>query len=874
MPFHAGDIEASLELDRGPFNRGLSQARADADKFEKKKITATIDVDKTKFDEAMRGGTSTSNKRINIPVNIDQRRVNQQLDQIGKNTEKTANRSGNRMARALLNPIVIQLAALPAIAAASAALSGVALGAMVGVFAAIGGASLKENEVIKNSYKDLWDTVKTDTKQAAQVLQPYGVNVARELWSGFKTIEPQLVGIFSAIGPQVMDLTKGLVGLATNAMPGIERSIRLAGPTVRGLSAMLQSTGTGLGQFFEQISSRSLDTGHGMQLLGQIIQTTLNNVGRLAATFSHAWSEIGPNFSRVFDKMLDAINNFVAGGVPAFTGSLKVTLGVLEALLNVIGPFADIIGGSAGWLLGAAASWKILAGSIGLVTKAAGQANPATWAGKFGGFTKAIDSAAVSTGGMITKISGMPMAGAQFSNVMSKIGNAAAKAGSFIPIIGVGVAGVMAAIDHFFPSADDLAHSLQAGGKDAEEARKKMVGLGKGYQESNFFAAMFGAKTEEVAAALRRQRDSMTGVERAQADVVQAQHDYQFAVDKFGRSSPQAIAAQDHLAASTKGVEDAQLKAAQATQTHIDKIIFQTNLMLGSIGARLNYQASLISLEKAQTDVAVAIKDHGVKSIEAREADNAYQRQLISTITSLGERAKAENADKTETEQNRLATFAMHQEIARLAVIAGKDAPPALQQLASMLSTNELAALGVTKKVNEAGVAIYTLPPGKTLNFPTDAPIAQAKVEQLTNAVNNLPAYKGLTYAVNVVTNNVSSLPGLMTGWAPPRAEGGPVHKNMPYWVGEKGVPELFFPNVDGFVLNGRDSARVGSAQTGTAATTPALGAGGATGSGLPVPVEVLVEMLVRALDGLRLRIDGQEWARLVNSVNVSNTRK
>lgn len=873
MPFHAGDIEASLELDRGPFNRGLSQARADADKFEKKKITATIDVDKREFDKAMHGGVSTSGKKIRVPVEVDKNQVQEQLDRIGDNTETSARRSGNRIARALLNPVVIQLGLLPGIAAASAALSGAALGALVAGFAVVGGAAIKGNEMIKQTYKDLWEEVKTDTKQAGQQLQPYGIEVARELWTGFKTIEPQMQGIFSALGPQVIDLTQGLVGLAVNAMPGIERSIRSAGPAVRGLEVLFKSTGTGIGQFFEQVSTRSLDTGHGLQMLGSMIQSLLNNLGRLAATFSHAWSQVGPEFTRVFDKVLDAINNFVSGGIPAFTGSLNVTLGILEALLNVMGPIADIMGGSVGWLLGAAVAWKILAGSVGLVGKAWNAASPEKWAGRFSGFTKAVDSAGVATGGMITKLTGSEAAGGRFSTLMTRVGNAAARAGSFIPIIGVGVAGAQAALDHFFPSADDLANSIMRGGKEADEAKKKMVGLGFGYQESNFFAAMFGAKADSVSTSIRKQRDSMTGLERAQSDVVAAQHDYQYAVDRFGSSSPQAIAAQDHLAAATKGVEDAQLKAAKAAQTHIDKIIFQTNMMLGSIGARLNYQASLLSLEQAQKDVAVAIKDHGTTSLEARQADNAYQRQLVSTITSLGERAKAENADKSETEQNRIATFAMHQEIARLAVIAGKDAPPALQQLMGALSDSELRALGVTKQVNAAGTAVYTLPPGKTLSFPTDAPIAQQKVEALHTAVNNLPSYKGLTYAVNVVTNQVQSLPGFMTG-LPGRAEGGPVRKNMGYWVGEQGVPELFFPNVDGFVLNGHDSARVGSTQAGSGGSpAPLLPAAGPDATHDEF-VQNLVAGLVRALTGIRLRVDGQEWARLVNSVNTSNARK
>jgi hypothetical protein len=867
MPFNAGDIESSLELDRSPFNRGLTQARADAKRFEDDKIKATVDLDRSKLDELNKSRART----ITIPAEVDTKRLAQQLERIGDNTETTARRSGNQFARALLNPVVIQLGLLPGIAAASAAASGIAMTAAVAGFAALGAVAIKDNEQVKQSFKSLWEEAKNDTKQAAAGLAPYGVEIARELWSGLKTIQPQLHGIFVSLGPEVLDLTKSLTHMAENAMPGIERSIRNAGPAVHGFGQLLEQTGTGVGQFFEQVSSRSSETGRGLNTLGYIIQTLLNNLGRLAASFSVAWDRIGPVVSRVLDKMLDGINNLVSGGIPAFTGSLNVTLHVLQAVLDVLGPFADILGGGAGWILGSVASFKLLAGSIGLVAKAASLVNPATLAGKMTGFTKSIETAAMATGGFVTKVSGMPMAGAQAANLFRSVGNAAVSAAKYIPLVGVGVAGITAAVDHFFPSADELAASLARGGKEAEEASHKVYDVAGGYSKWNIVAGIFGSKQDEVAAALRRHRESLTDLERAQEDVTKAQRDYQYAVDKFGAGSDQAIAAQQHLAAVTKGVEDAQLRAAQATQTNTDKIVFQTNLLLGSVGARLNYQNSLLQLEQAHKDAATATAQHGAKSLEARQANLQYQQSLLSVVTSLGDRVKAENADKSETEQNRLATFAMHQEIARLAVIAGKDAPPALQQLAGSLSDAELAAMGVHKEVDKTGKAIYTLPPGKTLSFPSDAPITQKQVESLHTAINNLPPSKNFNYILNVVTGKSESLPGFVTG-LPGRAEGGPVKRGMAYWVGERGVPELFFPDVDGFVLNGGDSQRAVSAQTGAQASPVPLSAAGSLDP--EQLVGLMVAAIVRAFAQLRLRVDGQEWARLVNNTNIANERR
>lgn len=934
MPFNAGDIEASLTLDRSAFTRGLEEARRDGDKFEKRKIKATIEVDRRALEKELAGEGRTQAKPIKIPVNldrdelqkhlqqlgiklpadldqdalvrkirsmaaskliklpaeIDQHSLIKSIDQIAANTEATASRTGKKIARALLNPVMIQLALLPGISAASAALSGGALALIPAAFAAVGGMAIKGNDDIKQSYKDLWDEVKSDTKQAAQVLRPYGLEIARNLWGGFKTIQPQIQGIFNALGPQILELSKGVTGFFVNLMPALQRSVQSSGPAIRGLSSLLQQTGTGVGQFFEQLSMKSLDVGHGLDLLGHIISSLLSNIGQLLGTFASGWSAIGPQVTRVIDKLLSAVNGFVAGGMTPFVTVTKVAFGVLEQILNVIGPVADIFGGMGGMLLGAVAAWKLLSGAIGLVGKAWGLISPASWAGKFAGVADKIGQVAGSMGGFITKVSGSEAAGAKFASVGSKIGGAVVGSLKYVPLLGAAVSGVAAAIDHFYPSADKMADSILQGGKAAAEARGQLgqwvqdISNGSEFARDN--ARAFATNGGEVWKAIQRQREAMTQMERAQQDVTVAQRDYSYAVDKFGENSPQAVEAQKSLAKATHVVEDAQLKAAKATQTHIDKIIEQTNLLLGSVGARLNYQSALLSLEQAQKDSAKATADAATatvgkadKDLIARQANIAYQQQLLSVVNALGDRVKAENADKSAADQNKLSTIAMHQEIARLAVVAGKDAPAALLELAAGLSDSELAAMGVTKKVDDTGKAIYSLPPGKTLDFPNNAPVAQAQIENLGSAIDKLPASKNLNYLISVVTTYGQGpgpgpgqgIPGLSI---PGRASGGPVKKGNPYWVNEEGKPELFFPETNGYVLNGQDSQKL--ANSGNSGSTSNWSMAGGSGSEMDPQqmIAIMVAALQRVFGDMKLRIDGQEWARLVNSVNTANTRR
>lgn len=889
MAFDAGTIEATLDLDRGPFRRGMLESRREAEAFEKRGIKLKVELDRSaisQIDSALGSATGRSRRGIKIPVGLDQDdldRILDQIDRIGDNTETTARRSGNRLARVLLNPLVLQLGLLPGIAAASAAAGALALGALPLAMAGVGIAALKSNETIKIAYSDLWDTIRTDAQEIAAPLETTFTNVADAIRGTWKGLQPELTAMFKDAGPLIEEFADGVLGAAEEAIPRFRTAIQLSGPAMRGFSSLTRDLGAGLGEMTVEIAHSSSDVGRSTELLGEMIRGLLQDVGELVALFAGAWADVGPKFNRVFDQMMDAVVGFTEGGLRGFTQGLDITLSILEAVMNVIGPFADVFGQVGGYALSAAASWKLLAGAIGLAGRAWGAISPANWAGKMSGVSQAIANMSNNMGMMAVRMGASEKAGERVTSVTAKMGNAVVKTAGSLPLLGTAFAVVQGVIDHFWPSADKLADKLAQGGAAAAEARDQMYDVGKGYNEGNLWAQTFAATADEVNAALKAQRANMTEVERAQQDAARAQNNYTYAVDRFGKSSPQAEAAAQDLASATDYVEVTQRDAANATQTHTDKIIAQTAIMLAAVGARLGYQGSLLSMEQAQRALADAIEQHGVGSLEARQADIAYQQSILSTVNALGERVKAENATETETEQNRLATAAMHQEIARLAVEAGTNLPPALAEMASKLSDAELRAMGVTREVDGTGRAIYKLPPGKALAFPNDAPIATQKINEITTAINNIPPSKWFNYYINYVVKGAppagapSGAPaggGGLIGSAPPRAKGGPVQRGMAYWVGEEGIPELFFPKVDGFVFSGADSAKITS---GSAATNgrPAGVFGTSDGSEAQLPLAAMVQAfklaLIEVLTGAKLEVQGDQLARVVNLANARN---
>lgn len=874
MGFNAGDIESKLDLDRDPFNKSLDEALVRAKRIEKRRITMKLHLDRSELDALIE---KQKGKGVTIPV--DERQLKSYLDHL-KQTEAKTNSSTNRMRgywlRNLFSPVGVQFALLPGIALAATALAAVALGALPLAIAGIGIAALKNNQIVKESFAETWRQVQLGVTKHAEPLIPFFAKISENIRKTWFDLAPELDSLFLGAGPAVETFANGLLDLVRNLMPQWSQAILRSGPIMRGWQSLLGSMGTGLGNFVEEASHDTVQMGKAISTLGDLINVLLTRTGQFTSQFGGAWATVGPEVVHILDQLLGAVLKLTDGGLGAFGITLNVTLTLLSGILNIVQPLIAGFGGMLGTVIGLAAAWKLFGSTLGIVTRTFNALRPSAWVTKMGPATAALDRFGNSASVMFTKVGGSEKAAAGFTGFFTKSVSAVAKGISFLPLLGSVVLAAKGAIDDWFPSAEKLAPAIMKGGAAAEEAKSHIYGLSEGYQKGSIWAELFGTRADEVNAQIRAQRDAMTPLERAQADLVKSQNDYAYAVDKFGANSPQAVAAQHALAAATSDVEYRQFQAARATEDHTRAVQRQTEEMLLAIGSRLDYKDALLSLEKKQKDLNDALKKHGPASMEARQASVDYERGLLDVVQAIGTRVAAENNSLAPSERSRLATLAMHQEIARLAVAAGKNLPPALAEMAASLSDAELKALGVTKQTDTLGRTIYTLPPGKTLSFPTDAPVAQQQIRNLHVEVDALPTQKNLKYLISVVTNQSGSLPpntglGGLLG-LPGRARGGPVSMGNLYRVNETGR-EYFQPAMNGVVLTAERTARnIASGWAGR--DYQAVATAAPAGVDYEAIAAYTEDGVRRGIDGARLRVDGTEWARLVNTTNLRNSRR
>jgi hypothetical protein len=875
VAFDAGAIEATLDLDRSPFTRGMKAARREGEQFEKKKFTATADIDTSKVNRALARVGSKRAGAIRIPVDVDEPQLQKSLNTIGANTQRTANRVGNRLARALLSPLGLQMAVFPGLIASGVAAAGVSLAALPLLFGAAAGAILAKNEAVASSFLDLWNTVREDAQKIIEPMIPWALKVSDELSKSWARMGPDFADISSDLGPQVLDLTQGITGMFENMIGGMADAIQLGGPAVRGFESLLRRTGIGVGDFFSNIAAESYDTGTGLQVLGTILQDTLGFAGSFIAQMASQWATSGPQIQETISQLLDIFLQFTDTALPMFGSGLETILSALQILMFFLQPFAGFLGGATGQIIAMVAGAKLLSVAFTGVGRAWNNLRPATWQGRLQNAADAMTNFGERAGQSVGGIYGSQRATDKFTRAGERLGRGLQSLGGAIPFVGLAIVGIGLIQEQAAEKADKMAQALLRGGQAAadasqqiarmEESQRKFASslpiVGEGIAEKLFGSA---AEAKKI---YQEQKEGMTEVERAQLRAAQAQREYEEAMRNQGPASQAAQVAAINLSNATDNVEAAQRDAADATKSHTDKIIEQTNMMLGAIGARLNYDSSLLQLEQSQKSVNDAVKAHGKNSIEAKEANIQYQQGLLSVIQSLGARVAAENASRGETKANEIATYAMRMEIARLAVAAGTNLPPALATMAAGLTDGELAAMGVKRGVDKAGNAIYRMPPGKRLAFPNDAAAAKAKVDALKGAIDAVRPTKWVDFYINTIVlgdpiPSGSGVPGML-GEAG-KAQGGLVRKGVATWVGEGGR-ELFIPAADGEIIPHTKSERVSNEGLHRAPVQTAVAGDGSN------KTDDLLAYIAQLLENQKLSVAMDELAFGVNKTNLRN---
>ncbi|RSD23950.1 hypothetical protein [Amycolatopsis eburnea] len=794
------------------FRRDLAAVIGEVEKGLQAEIPADLtDAAKFRSEVETLAKIASEETRVRIKAEIDQGTIESEA-------EKAAARVNSKF-RALT--FAALSAGLPAAAAIGTAGAVAALSAIPAVFVGIGAAALKGNVQVADSFAGLKSSVVSDTQAMAAVLSGPLSGAADDLQASFKRLRPAIQTAFAESGPVVDELTGSVTDLAENAMPGMVTAIGNSEGALQGFRSLTGQTGAGLSDFLRNLSQGSDAAGQSMTIFGGTVRSVEAALGMVLANL--ASGAAGP--LRSFDAMV----NQVAAGLGSLTGQGSGALGFLQGFTNVGTGTLTVLRGLAAAVSALPPGVTQMAGSIAaanMITSKfgldAGKAfeglgtrvrdagkdldGAAKWGTKFGTALGGLVGGALNPATIAVALlgTGLDILGQK----QAKAAQAAAEhrenvrlltdairadngaideqtakanvaalnsknAAANVSIFGANLATATAAANGHSEALDTIRTKsdawIQSLLHQGVESQRDIDGL----KNLNHQVLENGGSYDSVAGDVAHFNESLAATHPQLQKQLQALYNGTGAVGEQARATRDAYAAYLLEEQGLYNVSEAQIKARDSTTQHTAAIHEQVNASLGYRGAVLNTKAALDKYNETQKN-GKASADDKARAELALEQAMAQQEQAAYNAAYATSTAASADGKKAD------ASRALNQETVNLANSFNGPLPASLQQTIGKMSATEAQAAGLKLGVNNLGIAVYTLPNGKTIVIESNADQQAAAMQNLRDKINQIPTNKKSTVEIVTIYKTVGTA-AVRTGnnspdvylYGPHSAEGG-----------------------------------------------------------------------------------------------------
>jgi hypothetical protein len=311
--------------------------------------------------------------KANIPAEVDESKARESAKRGGKAVNEELNRVASRANAQFDGLKFLGLSAgLPAAALVGAAGATAALALVSGGFGLLAVSLLSGNERVQSSFQQLSHQVQTDATAMAQPLENDVVGAIDTMNDAWTKVRPAVQSAVRGSAPAIRELSGAASDFAVNAMPGVVAAVQSAEAPLKGLRSFTAQTGTGLSQFFVNLSKGGQDAGLVMRDFGGITQNLLAQTGTLLANLAAGGHAVLPQFGGAVNQVLTIANNLASNGMPLLTGTTSGFLGTVGGGLNIVsgmtaalGSWAQPIGQLGGSMLATNSIAKLFGTSLG-----------------------------------------------------------------------------------------------------------------------------------------------------------------------------------------------------------------------------------------------------------------------------------------------------------------------------------------------------------------------------------------------------------------------------------------------------------------------------------------------------------------------------
>lgn len=714
--------------------------------------------------------------------------VGDDADDAGRKVEAASNRS------------VKAMAGVVGAAAASSAAVGAVTAALPVLFIAAGAAALSSNTQVRQSYSDLFETMRTGMAEDAAPMRDELVGAAEDIGSAYSQLRPQLQQAFVQAAPHVRTLTGGVLEFATRAVPGMISVLERADPVVEGLTDTLTILGDTTGEFLAIVSEGSPQAGAGLRHIAAVVDQTLPGMGHLLVMLSGLWAEHGAQIADVMGQLTDTAVALGGSALPIVSDSLGSTLDLLQGVLTVLGPVADKLGPLIGVWLSMSIAMRTVGAARGVIDNVTGSfADFRTQAARAGGPEGTGRFAAGARGvmGLLGGPWGIAItAGITLLTLFGKQSQATASdqrslASALQESGGAFTGNVIRTIANS-DGYRKIAGTVEAAGLSHEQYIRALIEGGPALDAvTSRLKAQATAGTELVAGGqgmvevetdqARASKELMLATDGLRGTVVGAVEDYQRMISTIGQASDVFTAQVPGTDAFREAITILGNQTAE-TAEHVDALetawrhLFGIELDLEE--ATAEFEAGLDQLRDSVTEVKDGTASWRGELFAAGGAINLTTdsgRELQRNLVSQGEAYRQLGQTTFDTARRQGLS---QQEATNVTIDAARRRRAQFEA--------EMSALGFTAaQVKMLADRYIGLPDQVMTTIRADVGSAQRVVNKFITDNN------GRTIAINIRGQQVGQKF---------LASGGPALAGELYTVGEDG-PELFVPNEDGTVI-------------------------------------------------------------------------
>lgn len=364
------------------------------------------------------------------------------------------------------------------------------------------------------------------------------------------------------------------------------------------------------------------------------------------ASFIAYVEDIGPDVWETITSIAGALTDIVVAAAPL----AGPTLAVIRALADALGFIASIPGVGTTLLATATAM-----GMLNLAIRTI-EVTKFSRLGQFiGGLPDMMNKAGDKAGLFALQLGASGEAAQRVADRTSRVTRMLSNIGP----IAAGAAGAIALVGWQYEinrsRADEFADAVANGTSTMADAVAKQEELIRGRSAighlfsgtSDLFddkginqAKLHAQAIQDVTNALMAQQRAIDPVQRATANAVLAQIDYNREVQNFGSTSPQAVGALGRYEAATRDVEIAQIMSRDKVDRMTASVIYQNQVLTGAVSANNQADRAMLTFDQTNARATETLREHSRTSIEGRDAILSVKEAAVSAATAAGEKAK------------------------------------------------------------------------------------------------------------------------------------------------------------------------------------------------------------------------------------------